>query len=235
MAAGLFVTGTDTSAGKTVVSCALLSALAREGFSVAGFKPVAAGADQTPGGLRNEDASLLRRHSSISLEYEEVNPITLEPPIAPHIAARSAGISLSPELLAKRHRQLARKVDIVISEGAGGWLVPLSETDCMADLAIRIGDPVILVVAMRLGCLNHAILTAESIRARGAKFAGWVANIVDPGMPVLEENIETLHARLGTPLLGTVPWLDETDPERNLGRARAGLKLDLIIRALARA
>ena len=235
MAAGFFVTATDTSAGKTVVSCALLSALARRGFSVAGFKPVAAGADQTPAGLRNEDAVLLRRHSSISLEYEEVNPITLEPPIAPHIAARSAGISLSPELLAERHRRLARKADIVISEGAGGWLVPLSETDCMADLAIRIGHPVILVVAMRLGCLNHAILTAESIRARGANFAGWVANIVDAGMPVLKENIETLDARLGAPLLGTVPWLDETDPEGKLARARAGLKLDLVTEALARA
>jgi dethiobiotin synthetase len=235
MTSGVFVTATDTSAGKTVVSCALLSALARRGFSVAGFKPVAAGAAQTPAGLRNEDAVMLRRHSSISLEYEEVNPITLEPPVAPHIAARNAGISLSLDLLAERHRRLARKADIVLSEGAGGWLVPLSGTDYMADLAVRIGDPVILVVAMRLGCLNHALLTAESIRARGANFAGWIANRVDPGMPVFEENIETLDARLAVPLLGTVPWLDEPDPERKISRAVAGLKLDLVTRALARA
>ncbi|MGD8696973.1 MAG: dethiobiotin synthase [Gammaproteobacteria bacterium] len=235
MASGFFVTATDTSAGKTVFSCALLSALARRGFSVAGFKPVAAGAVQTPVGLRNEDAALLRRHSSISLDYEEINPITLEPPIAPHIAARSAGISLSPDLLAERHRQLAGKADIVISEGAGGWLVPLSETENMADLAVRIGDPVILVVAMRLGCLNHALLTAESIRARGANFAGWVANRVDPEMPVFEENMESLDARLGVPRLATVPWLDEPDPERKISRAIAGLDLDLVTQALARA
>jgi dethiobiotin synthetase len=235
MTSGFFVTATDTSAGKTVFSCALLSALARQGLSVAGFKPVAAGAVQTPAGLINEDAEMLRRHSSIALEYGEVNPITLEPPIAPHIAARSAEISLSPDLLAERHRQLASKADIVISEGAGGWLVPLSETDYMADLAVRIGDPVILVVAMRLGCLNHALLTAESIRARGANFAGWVANRVDPEMPVFEENLESLDARLGVPRLASVPWLDDPDPEHKISRAMTGLNLDLITRALARA
>jgi dethiobiotin synthetase len=235
MTSGFFVTATDTSAGKTVFSCALLSALARQGLSVAGFKPVAAGAVQTPAGLINEDAEMLRRHSSIALEYGEVNPITLEPPIAPHIAARSAQISLSPDLLAKRHRQLASKADIVISEGAGGWLVPLSETDYMADLAVRIGDPVILVVAMRLGCLNHALLTAESIRARGANFAGWVANRVDPEMPVFEENLESLDARLGVPRLASVPWLDDPDPEHKISRAMTGLNLDLVTRALARA
>jgi dethiobiotin synthetase len=196
---------------------------------------VAAGAVRTPAGLINEDAEMLRRHSSIALEYGEVNPITLEPPIAPHIAARSAEISLSPDLLAERHRQLASKADIVISEGAGGWLVPLSETDYMADLAVRIGDPVILVVAMRLGCLNHALLTAESIRARGANFAGWVANRVDPEMPVFEENLESLDARLGVPRLASVPWLDDPDPEHKISRAMTGLNLDLVIRALARA
>jgi dethiobiotin synthetase len=123
----------------------------------------------------------------------------------------------------------------VISEGAGGWLVPLSETDYMADLAVRIGDPVILVVAMRLGCLNHALLTAESIRARGANFAGWVANRVDPEMPVFEENLESLDARLGVPRLASVPWLDDPDPEHKISRAMTGLNLDLVTRALARA
>jgi dethiobiotin synthetase len=235
MGSGLFITATDTCAGKTLVACALLSALAREGFSVAGFKPVAAGADSTPNGLRNDDALMLRRFSTVRLSYEEVNPVVLAAPIAPHIAARAVGTSISPVVLTDRQRALATKADVVITEGAGGWRVPLDGQTDMSDLAVKIGDPVVLVVGMRLGCLNHALLTAEAIRLRGAKFAGWVANRIDPDMPVFEENLESLDARLEAPRLGVLPWLEKMPREQMVERAIAALDVPAVIGALARA
>lgn len=235
MSSGLFITATDTCAGKTLVACGLLSALSANGFATAGFKPVAAGADPTPEGLRNEDAVLLRRFSSVPLSYEEVNPVTLADAIAPHIAAASIGQDISVQMLIERHRRLARKSDVVISEGAGGWLVPLSAGEYMSDLAMKIGHPVVLVVGMRLGCLNHALLTAESIRARGANFVAWVANRIDPDMPAFQENLKSLEARLEAPCIGVIPWLQEATVEQRVGTAGSALDLAPLIRTFARA
>jgi len=232
--AGLFVTATDTGAGKTLVSCALLSGLAAGGLETAGFKPVAAGARRTPEGLRNEDAELLQRFSSVALDYRETNPVTLEAAIAPHIAAAARGIPISVEDLARQCRCLKDKADVVVTEGAGGWLVPLSGERFMSDLASMIGDPVVMVVGMRLGCLNHALLTEESIRARGSELLGWVANRIDPHMPVFEENLSTLNARLGRPCLGVIPWLGRAPLERRVEMAMAALDLAGISAALAR-
>jgi dethiobiotin synthetase len=235
MSAGLFITATDTCAGKTLVGCGLLSALSANGFATAGFKPVAAGADATHEGLRNEDAVMLRRFSSVTLSYDDVNPITLADAIAPHIAAESIGQEISLQMLVERHRRLTAKADVVICEGAGGWLVPLSHSEYMSDLAVKIGHPVVLVVGMRLGCLNHALLTAESVRARGANLAAWVANRIDPDMPAFEENLKSLEARLKVPCAGVVPWLHKIPADERVGRAGAALDLAPVIRAFARA
>lgn len=233
MASGLFVTSTDTGAGKTLVACALLHALAREGLAVAGYKPVAAGAETSGRGLRNEDALLLKRFSTARLGYEEVNPAVLEPAIAPHIAANRAGITLAPAALAELRQRLIGRADVIITEGAGGWLVPLSDQTDMADLAAAIGDPVLLVVGMRLGCLNHALLTAESIRSRGAKIAGWVANRLDPSMEAFDENLGCLESRLPCPRIGLIPWLQEGDPEARIQRAAALMDTALVRAAIA--
>jgi dethiobiotin synthetase len=230
---GLFVTGTDTDAGKTVVTCALLSLLARRGRSVVGFKPVAAGADRTPGGLRNEDARWLRTFSSIPVEYEDINPFVLESAIAPHIAAQAAGTRLEAGAMLDCRRKLGDKAQVVVTEGAGGWMVPLSPGTDMADLAAAIDDPVILVVGMRLGCLNHALLTAQAIRSRGCLLAGWVANRLDPRMPAYRENLDTLAGRLGCRPLGSVPWLGNAPMERKIELASRGIDGDMLEAALA--
>lgn len=199
-----FVTGTDTGVGKTLVSCALLHAFAARGKRVAGFKPIAAGADDD--GM-NDDARQLLAAGNLPLSYAQVNPICLAQPIAPHIAAALSGtrIELSPILAA--YRRLDDLAEIVIVEGAGGFLVPLNDRQDSADLARELGLGVILVVGMRLGCLNHALLTAEAVAARGLTLAGWVANVRDDGMPMLEENISALRQRIAAPLLGVVPFL----------------------------
>lgn len=233
MGKGLFVTGTDTDAGKTVVTCALLSVLARQGRSVAGFKPVAAGANRTPKGLRNADALWLRRFSSMSLRYEEVNPFVLEAAIAPHIAAQASGTRLETSAMLDCRQRLGGKAQVVVTEGAGGWMVPLSPGADMADLAAAIGDPVILVVGMRLGCLNHALLTAQAIRNRGCRLAGWVANRLDPGMPALNQNLDTLVGRLGGPPLGSVPWLGNAPMERKIELASQGIDGSMLEGVLA--
>jgi dethiobiotin synthetase len=205
------VTGTDTGVGKTLVSCAMLHALSARGSRVAGFKPVAAGCD--PDG-RNEDAVLLSAASSVALTYAEVNPCCLEQPVAPHIAAAESGVRIElPDLLHAYHN-LAGKVDLVVVEGAGGFLVPLNDRQTFADLAVELQLSVVLVVGMRLGCLNHALLTAEAITARGLRLAGWVANVLDADMPALQENIETLRKRVAAPLLGVIPYLTSPDAEK---------------------
>jgi dethiobiotin synthetase len=199
-----FVTGTDTGVGKTLVSCALLRALAAQGFRVAGFKPVAAGCEAD--GM-NDDAKALLAAGNVPLSYAEVNPVCLAQPIAPHIAAARSGsrIELAPILAASQ--ALAAASDHVVVEGAGGFRVPLNDRQDSADLARELGLDVILVVGMRLGCLNHALLTAEAIAARGLTLAGWVANVRDATMPVLEENITALRQRIAAPLLGVVPFM----------------------------
>lgn len=202
MTRGLFVTGTDTGVGKTVVACALIRGLVAQGLRVAGMKPVAAGGIvDTPDGPMNEDVARLREAANVVAPLDEINPYCFDPPIAPHIAADRRGVRIDLEVLAARYAALAARADVVVVEGAGGFLVPLNETEDFGDLARRLSLPVVLVVGMRLGCLNHARLTAEAIRARGLEFAGWVANGIDPVMPASEANAATLESRLGAPLL----------------------------------
>ena len=203
----IFVTGTDTGVGKTVVAAALTRALVGRGLRVAVMKPVASGSDATPQGLRNGDALALMAAANVAVPYEAVNPYCFAPPISPHIAAREAGVAIDLALLRSRFDALAAACDCVIVEGAGGWLAPISDTAAMADLAAALSLPVLLVVGLRLGCLNHALLSRESLRTRGAAFAGWIANAIDPHFERAAENLATLTARLGEPPLALVPFL----------------------------
>lgn len=197
-----FVTGTDTEIGKTFVTSALLHAARARGWSAAGMKPVAAGVDADG---RNEDVEQLRAASSFELPRRLLNPCLLKSPIAPHIAAAEEGASIDFDAIGNAYRTIAERVEVLIVEGVGGFRVPLGAERDSADLAVAFGLPVILVVGMRLGCISHALLTAEAIAARGLEFAGWVANRVDPAMPRFAENVEALRQRLPAPLLGVVP------------------------------
>lgn len=203
-----FVTGTDTGVGKTLVSCALLYAMATQGRRVAGFKPVAAGCDENE---HNEDALALCAAGTVPLACEQINPYCFAPAIAPHIAADFSGRRIELSYILNAYRELVAQVDEVIVEGAGGFLVPLNERQDGADLAKQLGLSVILVVGMRLGCLNHALLTMRAIAGSGLKCAGWVANVVEPGMPALQQNIDTLRVRIEAPLLGVVPYTKKPD------------------------
>ncbi len=210
-----FIAGTDTDVGKTLVASALLHCARSQGLETLGLKPVAAGCDTTDQGLRNTDALNLIAESTITLPYEQVNPLALEAPIAPHIAAAQAKKRVSADRLVGVIRgAFMQKFDFALVEGAGGWRVPLNARETMADIAKQLELPVILVVGVRLGCLNHALLTAEAIVRDGLKVAGWVANVVDAEMPVLEENIGTLGHLLPFPNLGVVPFQkDITAPQ----------------------
>ncbi len=207
----LFVTGTDTGIGKTRSAIGLCRAFAQRGVKVAGMKPVASGCMQTPQGLRNEDALALLDSMNVRAEYSEVNPYAFAPAIAPHIAAREAGIDIDFEVLDRAYQRLKLRSDVLIVEGAGGWLSPLDERRGFADLAAYWQLEVILVVGMRLGCLNHALLTVESIERRGLRLRGWVANQVDPEFERLEENVSTLHTRISAPCLGRLPFAPGVD------------------------
>lgn len=214
MGAAFFVTGTDTEIGKTTIACGLLQAARNAGLSTAAAKPVASGCERTSEGLRNSDALGLLAGCSLPLRYEEVNPFAFEPAIAPHLAAREAGVQLDVEALAGPvNAVLARNADFTLVEGAGGWRVPLAGGENLSDLAVRLGLPVILVVGVRLGCINHAVLSAEAIQRDGLVLAGWVANIVDPATSRLEENLATLAERLPAPCLGRVPRLEVPSAE----------------------
>jgi dethiobiotin synthetase len=212
VARGIFVTGTDTGVGKTLVAAGLVHALRGRGLRVAGMKPVASGSVVLPEGLRNEDALALQAAASRPWSYEIVNPYTFEPAIAPHIAAKEAGISVDIDLISRSFDQLSAASDVVVVEGAGGFLVPLGPGLSFADIPLRLGLEVVLVVGLRLGCLNHAFLTAEAISARGLALAGWVGNQVDPGYERLAENLAALEAGLPTPCLGVIPPLNPPDP-----------------------
>jgi len=205
--ASYFVTGTDTGVGKTVVTLGLMRCLQDRGRRVVAMKPVASGCQRTSRGLRNDDALLLLQQSSLPLEYSEVNPYAFEPAIAPHLAAAEAGCRIELATIGTAYRRLATQADQVCVEGIGGWLVPLNEAQTTADLASELGLGIILVVGMRLGCLNHALLTQAAIAAAGLHFAGWVANQPPPGCERVGENIDTLRSRLAAPLLGSVPFL----------------------------
>lgn len=195
-----FVTGTDTEVGKTYVSVRLMEALRRAGKTVLAMKPVAAGCEETDAGWRNEDVEALRDAASFPVAREVMNPYCFLPPVSPHVAAAEAGVEVDPALLEGRLSSLKEQADWVLVEGAGGWLSPLSERLSMADLACGLGLPVVLVVGLRLGCLNHARLSFESIRRSGLSWLGWVANGVDPALSRAEENLAYLVRHLGPPL-----------------------------------
>lgn len=202
---GFFIAGTDTAVGKTLVSVALTRALVARGLRVAVLKPVAAGSVDTPDGPRNDDALQLLAASNVPATYDDVNPCLLATPASPHLAARHAGVSIRPEPILLAQRKLAAVSDCMIVEGAGGWLAPISALETMGDLAEKMALPVILVVGLRLGCLNHALLTREAIRSQGVPFAGWIANKMRTEMPLANANIDSLATRFGMGPLGTVP------------------------------
>ncbi|RYV02267.1 dethiobiotin synthase [Shewanella sp. OPT22] len=212
-----FVTGTDTDSGKTFVSSAILSAVAEyysttgQNKTVAGFKPIASGCERTDQGLRNSDALSLMANSTKKLPYEVVNPISFEPAIAPHIAAKQIDFELSSNSVKQYiNRDIWRYADFTLVEGAGGWRLPLNDKDFLSDVISEQKWPVILVVGMKLGCLNHAILTQEAIINDGLKIAGWVANGVDENMNVQDENLNSLKNMIKSPFLGFVPHLKST-------------------------
>lgn len=214
MARGYFVTGTDTGVGKTLVSAALLHQFNQQGLKTVAMKPVASGCMQGPEGLRNEDALLLQQTASIALDYNEVNPYAFEPAIAPHLAARQVNEVIDVKQIKQGFNKLASKGDAVIVEGVGGWHVPLNDKDSTVDVARAVNLPVVMVVAMRLGCLNHALLTAEAIGNDGLSLAGWVANSIDNEMTSLDENIETLKDAISAPFLGYIPFGDPSNIEK---------------------
>lgn len=209
MKTGFFITGTDTDVGKTWVTVALMRRFRRQGFAVAGMKPVAAGCERQDGRLKNQDALLIRENASMALEYEQVNPYAFELPVSPHLACGDAEVSL--ETILAGFSRLRQQADVVIVEGAGGWLSPLSLAFDNADLAVAMKMPVILVVGMRLGCINHARLTFQAIRHAGAKCAGWVAVETVPGRADFQANLAFLKSRIDAPLLGVLPHLPEAD------------------------
>lgn len=208
-----FIAGTDTDVGKTVISAALLEKANQQGLRTIGLKPVAAGCELLEEGLQNSDALSLQKTASVKLSYSEVNPIAFEAAIAPHIAAKQTGKRLSADRIAALCRgSMMNPHDFLLIEGAGGWRVPFSRKETFADVPKLLGTPVILVVGMKLGCINHALLTVEAIMRDGLSVAGWVANRVDPDMQCYTENVATLEAMLPAPLLGEVPYLDEVVP-----------------------
>ena len=209
-AAGFFITGTDTGVGKTLVTVALTRALVDLGQRVAVMKPVAAGAMKTAEGEFNDDALDLLAASNVKAPYADVNPWLLKTPASPHLAARADGVTIRLDRIGKAFERLRAASDLVLVEGAGGWLAPISLTETMADVAESLALPVILVVGLRLGCLNHALLTRDALRARGLRFAGWIANRMATEMPWVAANIETLSSRFGVPPLCIVPALGAT-------------------------
>jgi dethiobiotin synthetase len=211
---GVFVTGTDTDCGKTEISLAVMTALQARRLWVLGMKPVASGCDRTPRGPRSEDARRLRAQGSIEADYDLVNPYAFEPPIAPHIAAGQIGSEVELALIRNAAMALSAQCDFLVIEGVGGWRVPLGPALFVSDLPLALGLPVLMVCGLKLGCINHTLLTADSIRATGNHLIGWVANQVDPDMQALQENLATLAALINAPCLGVIPWLTSPDPRR---------------------
>lgn len=206
MSQAYFVTGTDTGVGKTLVAAALLHAFAGRGVAAVGMKPVAAGCERIAGGLRCEDVDRLRAAGNVAAPPELINPYALVPPVAPHIAAEQASEEICLETIAGSFLRLREMAEVVVVEGVGGFMVPLNSQQDTADLAEMLGLPVVLVVGLRLGCLSHALLTAAAVERRGLELAGWVANQIEPGMPLLQANVTALEQRLHAPLLGVVPY-----------------------------
>ena len=205
----VFITGTDTGVGKSLFSAALLHALARSHRRVVGMKPIAAGTTLVNGVLANDDVLALRAASTLTVPAALDNPVLLHDPVSPHIAAQRAGVTIDITHIADCHRQLLDLADAVVVEGAGGFMVPVSHQHTGADLALALGLPVVLVVGLRLGCLNHALLTAHAIRAKGLVLAGWVANHIEPTMLAQQDNIMFLQQQLGAPLLANIPFMPQ--------------------------
>lgn len=211
MKAAYFITGTDTGVGKTLIASALIHDLAQHGHKTLGMKPVAAGCQLQGKELVSDDVLQLIAASNVAAPVRQINPYAFAPAVAPHIAAEQAGVNISLDVIMTAYRQLSTQADIVIVEGVGGFCVPLGDNIDTADLAQQLDFPVIMVVGMRLGCLNHALLTAEAIQARGLQLAGWVANQVDPDMKVYEENLHYLQQHLPATCLGVIPWMAKPD------------------------
>jgi dethiobiotin synthetase len=229
-ACGLFVTGTDTEVGKTFVATALVRSLVAAGHRVGVMKPIAAGADATPAGPRNSDAVALMAASNVASPYEIVNPYCLDLPASPHIAAEKAGISIETSAIVSAFGKLASLSDAVVVEGAGGWYAPISATETMADVAAALGLPVILVVGLRLGCLNHALLTAQAIQSRGLRLAGWIGNHLQPQFGHAAENIAMLEAKLRAPPLDIVPFQTHAGGEHAALSGMAATRIKEVLR-----
>jgi dethiobiotin synthetase len=227
-----FIAGTDTDAGKTMVACALLAKARSQGLTTAAVKPVAAGCIDTKEGLRNDDAEQLLAQCTLPLYYEQVNPVAFMEPIAPHIAAQKQGQRMQVDRLTGfTSGVLMQGANFTLVEGAGGWRVPVNERETLADLAIDLSIPVILVVGMRLGCINHALLTVEAIARDGLELAGWVANCIDPQMAEQAANVATLQHRIQAPMLGLVPHLsDINEASERVEACQTFLDLDALLR-----
>ena len=208
----LYVTGTDTGIGKTLASCTLLHALRAHGLRAAGMKPAASGCERIDGEWRNADALALQAAGEPGIAYADINPFALEHPLAPELAARDAGIDVALPPILDAHARLAARADALIVEGVGGWAAPLSASLMQADLERALRLPVVLVVGLRLGCLNHALLSARAIAADGAHLAGWIASHVDPAMARVDDNIAMLRARMPAPCWGVLPHVPDADP-----------------------
>ncbi|WP_284333014.1 dethiobiotin synthase [Dyella flagellata] len=202
----VFIAGTDTGIGKTHAACALIHALRRQGVSVCGMKPVAAGCVETPQGLRNDDALSLQMASSTPAPaYDEINPLALREPLSPHLAAAHEGVTITLPPLQAAFHVLHARYDTVVVEGVGGWRVPLAPGLLASEIPKAWKLPVVLVVGLRLGCLSHALLTAQAVAADGCRLMGWIGNCIDPEMTAVGENIDTLRALLPAPCLGILP------------------------------
>lgn len=216
----MFVTGTDTGIGKTVSSCTLLHALRARGLRAVGMKPLASGCEETPEGLRNGDALALLAASDPRPAYDDLNPYALPQPLAPEISAREAGIAVRLAPMIEAHARLRAQADVVVVEGVGGWMAPLATDLMQADLVRALDLPVVLVVGLRLGCLNHAYLSARAIQADGCRLAGWIGTGIDPGMARIDENRLLLAERIPAPCLAWLPWQDAPVPAVLAGNLR---------------
>jgi dethiobiotin synthetase len=224
---GIFITGTDTGVGKTLVSVSLVKALVKHGLHVSGMKPIASGSEHTPAGLRNADALALAAASNVAAPYAVVNPYCFEPAISPHIAAEEARIDVDTGVIERSFATLAVRADFVVVEGAGGWYAPISQALSMSDLPKLLNVPVLLVVGLRLGCLNHALLTKRAIEADGAEFVGWVANTIDPTLERRAQNLSSLERSLGREPLAVFPFEPDAQSDTRSGE-RLGRGLSLV-------
>jgi len=220
-----FIAGTDTDIGKTHIASALLEGFSALGKTTAAMKPVACGCTQTENGLRNDDALLLQQAASLNLSYEQINPYAFPEPIAPHLAAQFAQQHIDLNRIDSCYQQLSANADITVVEGVGGWMVPFGDKTTSTDLVQQLKLPVILVVGIRLGCLNHALLTTQAIQTQGCNLVGWIANIIDTKCLYIEDNIDSLKQRIDAPLLGQVPW----DENKNARAVAGHLNLNCLV------